>query len=250
MQTALLILLVLVLIYTIKKESKRGFTEESFISIVNHTFRTPLTRIKWMSEKLEQEIPRKEQIEISKDLSNSVGRLLEIIDELAGIKDIHNTSGYNLKAVSLREILEEAVRKSSAQINQKNIKLSLPTMNNIPLLSIDTKKISFAVSVLLENAIFYSKNDSSIKIDSQIKGSKLILKIEDSGIGLSWKDRRNIFDRFYRGERAKKMNTDGMGLGLYIAKEIVKRHKGQIVFHSKGKDKGAIFSIILPIKKS
>jgi signal transduction histidine kinase len=250
MQTALVVLLILVLVYTIRKDSKRNFTEESFISIVNHTFRTPLTRIKWMSERLEQEIPRKEQIEISKDLSNSVGRLLNIIDELAGIKDIHNTSGYNLKAVSLREIIEESVRKSSNLINQKNIKLSLPTMNNIPLLSIDTKKISFVVQVILENAIFYSKDNSNININSEIKDNKLILDIEDSGIGLSWKDRRNIFDRFYRGERAKKMNTDGMGLGLYMAREIIKRHRGQIKFHSKGKDKGAIFSIVLPIKKS
>lgn len=250
MQTALVVLLILVLVYTIRKDSKRNFTEESFISIVNHTFRTPLTRIKWMSERLEQEIPRKEQIEISKDLSNSVGRLLDIIDELAGIKDIHNTSGYNLKAVSLREIIEESVRKSSNLINQKNIKLSLPTMNNIPLLSIDTKKISFVVQVILENAIFYSKDNSNININSEIKDNKLILDIEDSGIGLSWKDRRNIFDRFYRGERAKKMNTDGMGLGLYMAREIIKRHKGQIKFHSKGKNKGAIFSIVLPIKKS
>lgn len=250
MQTALVVLLILVLVYTIRKDSKRNFTEESFISIVNHTFRTPLTRIKWMSERLEQEIPRKEQIEISKDLSNSVGRLLDIIDELAGIKDIHNTSGYNLKAVSLREIIEESVRKSSNLINQKNIKLSLPTMNNIPLLSIDTKKISFVVQVILENAIFYSKDNSNININSEIKDNKLILDIEDSGIGLSWKDRRNIFDRFYRGERAKKMNTDGMGLGLYMAREIIKRHRGQIKFHSKGKDKGAIFSIVLPIKKS
>lgn len=250
MQTALVVLLILVLVYTIRKDSKRNFTEESFISIVNHTFRTPLTRIKWMSERLEQEIPRKEQIEISKDLSNSVGRLLDIIDELAGIKDIHNTSGYNLKAVSLREIIEESVRKSSNLINQKNIKLSLPTMNNIPLLSIDTKKISFVVQVILENAIFYSKDNSNININSEIKDNKLILDIEDSGIGLSWKDRRNIFDRFYRGERAKKMNTDGMGLGLYMAREIIKRHRGQIKFHSKGKDKGAIFSIVLPIKQS
>lgn len=249
MQTILVILLVVVLIYIIKKESKRSFTEESFISIVNHTFRTPLTRIKWMSEKLEQEIPRKEQIEISKDLSNSVSRLLEIIDELAGIKDIHNTSGYNLKAVSLREILEESVRKYSAKINEKNIKLSLPTMKDIPLLSIDTKKISFAIGVILENAILYSKENSNIKIDSEVKDGNLILKIEDDGIGLSWKDKRNIFDRFYRGDRAKKMNTDGMGLGLYIAKEIIKRHKGKISFHSKGKNEGVVFSIILPVRR-
>jgi two-component system sensor histidine kinase VicK len=248
MQTALLILLVVLLFYFIKRDFKRGLTEGSFISIVNHTFRTPLTRIKWMSEKLEQEIPRKEQIEVSKDLANSVGRLLEIIDELAGIKDINNTSTYNLKAVSLREILEECLRKYSATLSEKHIILSLPTMNDLPLLSVDTKKITFVIQVILENAILYSKEGGSIKIQAQIKNSELVLSVSDSGIGLSWRDKRHIFDRFYRGERAKKMNTDGMGLGLYLSREIIRRHKGKIYATSRGKDKGTTFFIKLPRK--
>lgn len=249
MQTLLLLLLALVLIYFLRRERKRNLTEESFISIVNHTFRTPLTRIKWMSETLEKEIPRKEQVEISKNLANSVGRLLEIIDVLAGIKDIHNSSSYDLRAVSMREILEESIRKYGIPLSEKKITLSMPSLNNLPLLSVDTKKISFAIGVILENAILYSKEGGNIKINSEIKNNELILSVQDNGIGLSWKDKSNIFKRFYRGERAKKMNTDGMGLGLYMAHEIVKRHQGNIYIKSPGKDRGVIFYIKLPIKK-
>ena len=248
MQTLLLLISAFLLIALLRRERQRNFTEESFISIVNHTFRTPLTRIKWMSETLGQEIPRKEQIEISKDLGNGVGRLLEIIDALAGIKDIHNTSAYDLKAVSLLEILEEAIRKYSVQINEKKIKLSMPVMNDLPLLSIDTKKISFVIQVLLENAILYSKDGDTIVIKAEVKDGELVLAIEDSGLGLSWKDRNNIFKRFYRGERAKKMNTDGMGLGLYMARVIVRRHKGKIYATSRGKNRGTTFFIKLPRK--
>lgn len=248
MQTALLLLSVFLLIVLLRKERQRNLTEESFISIVNHTFRTPLTRIKWMSETLEQEIPRKEQIDISKDLANSVGRLLEIIDALAGIKDIHNTSAYDLKAISLREILEEAIRKYSVPLNEKHITLSMPTLNNLPLLSVDTKKISFAIQIILENAILYSKEGGNIKIQASMSNEELVLEVADNGIGLSWRDRRNIFDRFYRGERAKKMNTDGMGLGLYMARIIIRRHKGKIYATSGGKDRGTTFFIKLPRK--
>jgi signal transduction histidine kinase len=235
MQTALLIISAVFMIILLRREMRRNLTEESFISIVNHTFRTPLTRMKWMSETLEQEIPRKEQIEISKSLAASVSRLLEIIDTLTGIKDINNSSSYDLKAVSIREIIEEAIKKYGAEINARKITLEVSSL------------ISFVVQVILENAIMYSKDGGKISIGAIVKNGQLILGINDEGIGLNWKERNNIFKRFYRSEDAKKMNTDGMGLGLYMAREIVKRHNGKINVTSGGKDKGSTFYIKLPI---
>ncbi len=248
MQIVITIILLIIVIYLLKREFGRNFTEKSFLSIVNHTFRTPLTRIKWMSDSLEQDLPRKEQLEVAHNLSNSVNRLLEIVDILAGIKDVHNTSSYDLKAVSIREILEEALKKYHTPLTEKKISLRIPSFANLPLLSVDTKKISLVINIILENAILYGKEGGSIVIESEIKNRALILKITDDGLGLSKKDRKNIFKRFYRGERAKKMNTDGMGLGLYIAKEIINRHHGEIYATSKGQDQGTTFYIALPRK--
>ncbi|MEK7585618.1 MAG: HAMP domain-containing sensor histidine kinase [Patescibacteria group bacterium] len=248
MQTALLIVSGILLIYLLKRNMEMKFTEKSFLSIVNHTFRTPLTRIKWMAQALEKEMPRKEQLEIVHDLDNSTDRLLEIVDILAGIKDIYSTSTHELKAVSIREIVEEAIHKYHVPLNEKHLTLSVPAFNDMPMLSVDTKKISFVIHVILENAILYSNDGGNIVIESIVKRNKLILKIKDNGIGLSWKDKNNLFNKFYRGERAKKMNTDGMGLGLYIAREIIRRHKGSIKAVSEGKDKGTTFYISLPAK--
>lgn len=245
-RTIIIIVLLFLILYLLYREVNRNFTEKSFISIVNHTFRTPLTRMKWMSENLTKSIPLKEQVEIADNLSNSVNRLLEIIDILSGIKDIYSTSTYNLKAVSIREILEGAIKKYKTTLNERKINLLLPTFVDMPLLTFDVKKISFVINVMIENAIFYSKENGSIKISSELKNNALILSVEDNGIGLSWKDRWNLFKRFYRGRRAQKMNTEGMGLGLYISNEIIRRHHGKISAKSKGKDKGAIFSIKLP----
>ncbi len=228
---------------------RKNLTEESFISIVNHTFRTPLTRIKWMSETLAQDIPRREQLEIARDVSNSVNRLLEIIDTLSGIRDINSSASYQLRAVSLREILEQAVAKFGIPLTEKKLTIQMPSLQDMPLLSVDTKKITFVIESILENAILYSNKGGSIKIESELKDGYIKLAITDNGIGLTGKDKRNIFDRFYRGERAKKMNIHGMGLGLYISRVIIKRHGGKIHAKSKGKDKGTVFYIKLPSKK-
>jgi two-component system sensor histidine kinase VicK len=249
MQIIIITVLVLIILYLLKREFSRDFTEQTFLTIVNHTFRTPLTRIKWMADAIKTDMPRKDELEIITNLDNSVNRLLELVDIVAGIKDIQNTSTYDLKAVSMREILEDALKKYSVLLHDKKISLKVPSLVNLPLLTIDTKKISFVINVIIENAILYAKEGGSIDIEAELKNKELVLKIKDDGIGLSRKDRKNIFKRFYRGERAKKMNTDGMGLGLYASKEIINRHSGQIYAISKGENLGTTFYIVLPRNK-
>ena len=124
----------------------------------------------------------------------------------------------------------------------------MPTFADIPLLTVDTKKISFVIDAMLQNAILYTKEGGHIAIDCRANKKTVTLYIADDGIGLSWRDTYFLFDRFYRGRRAKKMNTDGVGLSLYLSKEIIHRHDGTITAKSKGKNKGSTFSIVLPVK--
>ncbi len=247
MQTAVIIFFILAFIYFLLRELKHNKTEASFLSIVNHTFRTPLTRIKWQSDALKPDLSYEAQAEIARTISTTVNHVLEIIDTLSGIKDVHNSASYDLKAVSIREFIETGIGKYRTNITDKKLTFNLPTFNTMPLLTVDTKKISFVIEALLSNAIFYSKGGGIIDIRCIVKKRKLTLSIEDRGIGLSWKDKNNLYERFYRGNRALKMNTDGMGLSLYLSKEIIHRHHGAISVYSKGKDQGSTFSITLPI---
>ena len=250
MQTTILLLIIIILfIYSIKVSIDSKAVEKSFISIVNHTFRTPLTRIKWMSDNMNPDMPRNEQQEINKNISNTTNHLLEIVETLAGIQDVNNSSLYSMKTASLREIIEEGISKYKNPINDKKIKLQIPALNSLPLLSVDTKKISFAIHAVLGNAIWYSKPGGTVSIGAKVEGGNIVLAIEDTGIGMTGKDKRNIFKRFYRSTEAVKMNTDGMGLSLYIAKKIIEHHNGQIKLSSKGAEMGSIFYISLPISK-
>jgi len=243
----IILILIGAVIYLILKNINLKTAEESFLSVVNHSFRTPLTRIKWMSDSLTEDMPRKEALEMTRNLSISIDRILEILDTLSGIKDVNSTASYDIRAVSLREMIEKGIESCRTPLNAKNIALSVPTFNNIPLLSVDTKKVSFVIHSVIENAILYNKDHGGIAIAADVKNDNIILIIEDNGIGLNSRDKSNIFTQFYRGEEAKRLNTEGMGLSLFMSKEIIHRHGGTMHARSKGPGVGTAIYITLPV---
>lgn len=220
--------------------------EYEFTSIVNHTFRTPLTRIMWYSKELEQEMPQKDKLLYLQNITNATNKVLEIVDLFMGIKNINNTSAYFFEAISIRDIVEKSIVKYREEINKKNLTFQVSTFKDIPLLTLDIKKISFAVDAILENSILYSPKESKIWIECFPHKKSLTLVVSDSGMGLTLIDKMRIFSRFYRSKRAVLMYPDGMGLKLYLSRQIIKRHRGSLYATSEGKDKGTKFFMELP----
>ncbi len=247
--TPSVLLLIYMWFYFLKSYLKTKKTEDDFIEIVNHTFRTPLTNISWTTKELEKEMPDKDREIYIQSINNSTNKILEIVDIIAGIKNIKNRSSYNFKAISIREIIEKSIIKYKREVSRKNLNLKISPFKDIPMLTIDLKKISFVIDTLIENSIFYSKDDGKIIIDCIYDNEKITFFVNDSGIGLGPINKIMLFSKFYRGKRAKLMNTDGMGLKLYLSREIIKRHKGKIYAKSKGKDRGTTFFIEIPFKK-
>ncbi len=235
--------------YCIKALLKADQLEFEFTSIVNHAFRTPLTRIVWLTKELEKELPREQRLLYLQNIENTTNRIISIVDIIAGIKDINNPFGYVFQVVSIREIVEASIEKHREGIKQKNITFQVSTFKDVPLLTLDVKKISFVFDTVIENAIFYTPKDGHITIDYKPSSDKIIFFVQDTGLGLSFMEKMRLFSKFHRGEKARLMNTDGMGLALYLAKTIIKRHKGALYATSSGRDKGATFYIELPIGK-
>jgi len=228
---------------------KEGELEEEMISIINHTFRTPLTSIIWNVKELEKNIPQNEKFLYLQKVNNSANKILNLVDILVGIKNVKNTSGYFFTATSLREIVEKSIKKYRDKINKKNITFQVSLFKDIPLLTVDLNKISFVIDTIIENAVSYTKQDGKILIDCISGSKKLTLFISDTGIGLSFIDKMMIFSKFYRNKQAKLINTDGMGLRLYLSKQIIKRHHGKIYAKSNGLNEGTTFFIELPFRK-
>ncbi|MFN4181358.1 MAG: sensor histidine kinase [Candidatus Paceibacteria bacterium] len=221
--------------------------EYEFTSIVNHTFRTPLTRIMWYSKELEKDLPTNERALYVQDIVNATTRILDIVDLFAGIKNINDRSGYFFQATSIRDIIEHTIVKYRSEINKRGLLFDMSTFKDAPMLTLDLKKITFVIDALIENAIFYTPKGGKITIDYKIDGKVLTLYVRDTGMGFAGMERFRVFNRFYRSKRAILMNPDGMGLKLYLSKKIIRRHHGKIYATSKGKDMGATFYMELPL---
>jgi len=221
--------------------------EFEFTSIVNHTFRTPLTRIVWATKELKESEINQEKLLYLQNIDNAAQRILNIVDILVGMQDVNNKSGYYFKPISVRQIIEESISKYRSIIEEKKFNFKIGLFTDIPPLTADLKKMTFVFDALMENTLWYTPSGGNITIGAVRKKDRIVFYYSDSGIGLNWKDKRRLFSRFFRSVIARKMNTDGMGLSLYLSKIIVEKHDGKIYVESRGKNKGSTFYIELPL---
>ena len=114
---------------------------------------------------------------------------------------------------------------------------------------VDKEKISLAISNLVDNAINYTKEGKiSIQFEYDSKDKQVKFSVKDTGIGISEEQQKRLFSKFFRGINAIKAETEGTGLGLFIAKNIIEAHGGRIWFESE-EGKGTTFYFTLPLKK-
>ena len=230
----------------VKLNLNKHKSEYEFTSIVNHIFRTPITSILWSTKEIEKDITINERLSYLQNITTSANKVLDILDIFAGIQDIRSTVGYKFEATSVRDMVEKAMVKYKEEISKKNITFQVSTFKDVPLITLDTKKIGFVIESVIENAIIYSQTGGKVLIDCISDKGKLSIYVADSGIGLDTKDKYKIFSKFYRGKRAASLYPDGTGLRLYLAKIILKRHSGKIYAKSNGVDKGTTIIIELP----
>ncbi|OHA46472.1 MAG: hypothetical protein A2541_01975 [Candidatus Taylorbacteria bacterium RIFOXYD2_FULL_36_9] len=242
----IIILIVLAFIY---REVENNKVQNQFIAIVTHKFRTPLTGIRWSIDMLQKDLTLLEKKDLLMEMQKANERLMEIVDLLIGFAKFDKKLEYAFSAVSLRELTDISLNKYSVMIRNKDIKLSLSSDRELPLVIIDKAKIQFVIDMLIDNALKYTPKGGSVAVSFEINNKSVILKVKDTGIGIGFFDGQKIFHHFFRAKNAKLMDTDGLGLGLYTARKIVNHHKGKIWAESEGLNKGSTFSIRLPIKR-
>ena len=131
---------------------------------------------------------------------------------------------------------------------QETNELKFETGENLPQVFIDVHQIEIVVENLLDNAIRYIKVKGEIKIRLEQRKETLYFEIEDTGVGIPKYDQKFIFQKFFRSENAVRQQTQGSGLGLFIAKSIIEKLGGQIGFESE-ENKGSKFWFVIPIFK-
>jgi len=220
-----------------------------FITTVTHKFRTPLTYVKWATESLlNPEISTEDRISQVKYIQIANSKLVELTNLLVNVSDSENKDYcYQIKKVDFSKVIIDIVDTFENNFATKKLSVIKNIEPNIEI-SGDISRISFVIQVLVENAIHYSYKDGKIVISFKKDGNGVIFSVTDHGIGISKDNMNLIFSKFYRSDTARKNDTEGMGIGLFIAKQIIGKHLGKIWATSEGQGKGSMFAISLPLK--
>lgn len=231
-----------------RDEIEKELSRDEFAAVITHKFRTPLTGVKWAIEMLRNNITEQQKQDILAHMENSNQRLLEIVDLTVGFARLNKRMEYSYEDASLREIADSSLKKYGDQMRKKNVNFKIDSTPSLSSVNIDKRKIQFVVDMLVDNAIKYTPSGGLITIGLLQDKKCVTFSIHDTGIGISWADRGNVFKKYYRSRNAKLTHAEGMGLGLYTAKTIVEKHHGRIWFDSKGTGQGTTFYVALKIK--
>lgn len=234
---------------TREKEIERLKTE--FVSLAAHQLRTPLSAVKWTLHMfLDGDLGKlsAQQRDILEKTRRSNERMIDLVNDLLNVTRIEEGRYvYKHDLVPFAEFLEDVVKYYKEEAARRNIDFHVDYAKKKDAnVWMDREKMALAFQSILDNALHYTLEGGKVKVAVTYGARKAAVSIQDTGIGILEEEKERVFEKFFRGSNAKKITTDGTGLGLYIAKNIISAHKGSIVIDSKP-DEGTTVLVSLPV---
>lgn len=226
--------------------------KSEFMATVSHEFRTPLTSINMSVDILKQEIVgklNKEQKDLIQSTKQDAERLTKLVRELLELSKLESGK-FQLRRepVAINDLIDDTVKPILLPMKEKSVDLKLKLDDNIPKIIGDYQQLGWVISNLVNNALKYSSKGGLIEISTVLSGNKIIVKVSDTGKGISRENIDKIFDKFVQIKESMETTPGSVGLGLAIAKEIVEGYGGEISVESEV-NKGSVFKFTIPIEK-
>ncbi|MFA6273012.1 MAG: HAMP domain-containing sensor histidine kinase [Candidatus Paceibacterota bacterium] len=221
-----------------------------FIAVVTHKLRAPVTHIKWALNEWSNARQDSDKAKIIGQVESANKRLFELTDVLMGLVKIDaDDYQYNFEKRDLASFADNALEGLFLRIKEKGINLVKSYESGLPEVLLDEKRFRFALQVIVENAVNYTKRDGTveIKLARDSRTASVLISVKDSGIGITKEELPHLFSKFYRAGRARTEDGEGMGIGLYMVRKIVERHNGKVWAESAEINHGATFFIRLPV---
>lgn len=245
----LLLLGIWIIIRNVRKQMELAQLKADFVSNVSHEIRTPLALISMYIETLEMgrvstESKVKEYYQV---ILQETNRLSGIVNKILNFSQIEGGKRkYVFNSMDVNKVVDEVNSFFSINLDKQGFHFEINKENNLPEIIADREALTDALVNLVDNAMKYSGDNKEISVTTGMTGDEVFFEVADKGIGISVKDQKFIFDKFYRvTEKNLALKAKGSGLGLAIVKHIVDAHQGRIEVSSE-KGKGSKFRLILP----
>ena len=221
--------------------------QRKFVSNISHDFRSPLTSIKGYVEAiLDGTIPVEMQGKYLKIIITETERLTKLTSGLIELNQYggHGKTILDRTDFDINEVIGQTAATFEGACNEKHIVLELVLTGDELFVHADKSKIQQIVYNLTDNAIKFSHNDSSIRIETHVKNEKVFVSVKDSGIGIPKESIGKIWERFYKTDLSRGKDKKGTGIGLAIVKEIIQAHGENInVISTEGVGTEFIFTL-------
>ncbi|RAP38997.1 hypothetical protein DID80_01300 [Candidatus Marinamargulisbacteria bacterium SCGC AAA071-K20] len=243
----------LIVIHNITHIKKLEAIRTNFVANVSHELKTPVTLIKGFLETLfrgaaDNKVERDEFLSIIQDHANRLDAIIEDLLSLSRIEQENNEESIETNTEILNNVIKQAVNFCSKNAQNRHTKLIFNSSKDI-LSKINFTLMEQAVINLIDNAIKYSPENSTVKIDITQSSLETIITVSDQGVGIPKTHIPHLFERFYRVDKARSREIGGTGLGLSIVKHIAQAHKGSVSVNSK-ENEGSHFLIHIPTTQS
>jgi two-component system CheB/CheR fusion protein len=229
-------------------DGKRPEVElDEFLIILSHELRNPVQAIStnaWLikSRAADDRIARPAEA-----IERQVALLSKVLDDLLDMVRVTRKAELTLETASVQKIVTAAVVATQGSVDSHRRELTVEMTGDALSVKADPRRLEQAIRNLLHNAVKYSSQQGLILVTVKREGSNAVISVEDEGMGIAPDDLPNVFQLFAGGRAAKKNIEGGLGIGLHIARELVRAHGGTIEAKSAGLAKGSEFTIRLPV---
>ncbi len=243
----------LVILHDIAREKTIERMKTEFVSLAAHQLRTPLSAIKWtLRMLLDGDLGgiTPEQKDFIEKTYKSNERMISLINDLLDVTRIEE-GRYLYKPIltEIEPVVQFVARSYKEEGERRNIKIEFKKPEKkLPRIRMDVEKIKLAIENLFDNATKYTPSGGKVTVSLKGDAKEVQLSVKDTGIGIPKDQQRRVFTKFFRGANVMRIETEGSGLGLFIAKNIIEAHGGKIWFDSE-EGKGTTFYFTLPVKE-
>ena len=238
--------LIAVLIFDDSEFRRLDAVRRDFVANISHELKTPIGALSILSEAvLEASDDPVAITRFASRMQTEAKRLSDLVQEIINLSRIQDEDPLkNAVSFLLSDLVLQAIDESRLAADSREIKIDFIRNNEVTVLG-DESQLEMAISNLIENAINYSPDKTTVVVSLNRVDGLAELKVKDQGIGISEENRERIFERFYRVDPARSRATGGTGLGLSIVKHIITNHGGDITVWSE-QGEGSTFTMRLP----